>query len=87
MFSGAYVLGSVFKPNQLRLKNAKGLRFYLEQGTEDRITAIRFAREASETLTKKKASVKLVEYKGGHGFTMPDAEASLRNALEWLKAR
>ncbi|WP_145202179.1 hypothetical protein [Planctomycetes bacterium Poly30] len=83
-FRGAYVLASVFKANQLDLKHANGRRFWLEQGTSDAVTAIRYAREARETLEKKGAEVQLVEFDGGHGFAMPDAQDSLETALNWL---
>lgn len=83
-FRGAYVLGSVFHPQRLKLKRAKGLRFYLEQGVEDKTTVIRFARDAAKALEKQKATVKLVEFDGGHGFAMPDPAGALGRALAWL---
>lgn len=86
-FRGAYVLGSVFKPKQLDVARAKGKRFVLEQGRGDKITPIRFAEQANEILTKRGAAVKLVPFDGGHGFAMPDAHASLKEALRWLTSQ
>lgn len=83
-FSGAYVLASVFKPDQLDMRRARGKRFVLEQGRADRVTPFRFAEKAAKDLKKKGAKTKLVEFEGGHGFAMPNANRSLREALAWL---
>ena len=83
-FKGAYVLASVFKPNELNLKHAKGRRFWLEQGAKDMVTRLSFAQDAAETLEKHGAALNLVEFDGGHGFAMPDAFKSLEDALAWL---
>lgn len=83
-FAGAYVLASVFKPRQLDVKHAEGKRFVLEQGVTDKVTPIRFAREAQKALEKNGAEVRFVEFQGGHGFAMPDPAKSLREALDWL---
>ncbi len=85
-FAGAYVLASVFKPNDMkqRLKLAKGKRVYLEQGRADTVTALRFAQDAKQTLAKHGAETTLVPFDGGHGFAMPDAKKSLADALAWL---
>ena len=83
-FAGAYVLASVFKPEQLDLKRAKGRRFFLEQGRSDRVTALRFAEEAERALARNGAAVRLEAFDGGHGFAMDDPQRSLARALEWL---
>lgn len=83
-FAGAYVLASVFKPDQLDTRRAKGRRFFLEQGRRDRVTPPRFAEAAADELEKRGGETELVLFDGGHGFAMPDAEESLRRALAWL---
>ncbi|WP_145064191.1 hypothetical protein [Engelhardtia mirabilis] len=83
-FAGAYVLSSVFKPEQLDLRRASDRRFFLEQGRSDTVTAFRFAQEAATTLADAGAAVRLAPFDGGHGFAMPDPAASLERALAWL---
>lgn len=85
-FAGAYVLASVFKPEQLDLKRAKGRRFFLEQGRSDRVTALHFAETAERKLRDKGATVRLEAFDGGHGFAMSDPHRSLARALDWLAA-
>ncbi len=83
-FAGAYVLGGIFEPKPSTYKYAKGKRFYLEQGEQDRITHYRFAEEAEKTLTGHGAATKLVPFPGGHGFVMPNPAQCLAKALQWL---
>jgi len=83
-YDGYYVLASVFKRDDLRLSAARGRRFYLQQGTEDRVTPLRWAEEAAETLKKSGAVVKLDVYQGGHGFGQPNPFGAVRAALDWL---
>jgi RNA polymerase sigma factor (sigma-70 family) len=86
-FAGYYVLASVFRPDWLPpLDGARGKRFYLQQGTTDRVTAIHWARTAKQMLEKHGAQVQLESFEGGHGFAMPDVYGSFRQALRWLEA-
>lgn len=83
-FDGALVVCSVFKPDQYQLKHAKGQRFYLLQGQEDKVTPLRFAEKAQEMLKKKGAKVHLEIHEGGHGFGMQDPLGRLKAGFQWL---
>lgn len=86
-YDGFVILSSVFKPEQIaKLSNAKGKRFYLLQGTEDKVTKLSWAKEAEKALLAEGAKVETNWFEGGHAFAMNDpigtlgaAFASLRN--------
>ncbi len=83
-FAGAYVLSSVFRPKELTLKHAKGKRFVLEQGRQDKVTPFRFAEAANTQLSESGAAVHFVPFDGGHGFSMPNSMQCLERALQFL---
>jgi predicted esterase len=85
-FAGAYILASVFKPETLDLRRAAGRRFFLEQGRDDAVTALRFAVDADQRLRDRGAEVRLEVFDGGHGFAMEDPATSFARALDWLSA-
>ena len=81
---GAYVHASVFKPQRLDLDRAENKRFFLRQGTSDRITPLHWAKSAERKLSKNGARVELDVYEGGHGWGLPDAGARIAEALSWI---
>ncbi len=83
-YDGYYIQSSVFKPEQLDLKLAKGKKFYLQQGTEDKITELSHAKRAEKELKKNGAVVTLDVFRGGHGFAMENQFESVRKGLDWL---
>jgi predicted esterase len=84
--TGAFMAMSVFQPPLLpKLDGAKGKAFYLLQSPDDQVTLFSHAQKAQEELAAKGAKVKLVEYPGGHGWTMPDRMASIRDGIAWLE--
>lgn len=83
-YDGYYILSSVFKPEQLEMKFAKGKKFYLHQGSEDQVTALHFAKRAEKDLKKNGAVVTLEVFQGGHGFAMENPFESVRKGLDWL---
>jgi predicted esterase len=86
-FAGYYILASVFRPETLPpLEGARNKRFYLQQGTADRVTAFHWAQAAKQKLAANGARVNLESFDGGHGFAMPDVYRSFRRALRWLEA-
>lgn len=85
---GAFVAMSVFKPvNYTGLQGAKGKRLYLYQSPDDKITAMRWAKDAESKLKDAGATVQLVEYAGGHGFQSGDVFGDLRKGFDWLIQR
>jgi RNA polymerase sigma factor (sigma-70 family) len=86
--AGYYILASVFNPQWLPpLSGARGKRFYLQQGRSDRVTALRFAQKAQQTLSTNGARVKLDAFAGGHAFDMADVAECFQRALAWLEAQ
>ena len=79
--------GSVFFKQQLTLTNAKGKRFYLQQGKLDKVTALHWAEKAEKELKQNGAKVKLDIYNGGHGFAMPNVFQSIKTGLKWLLSK
>ena len=76
---------SVFKPNELPpLENAKGRLFAIQHSPEDRICPFRMAKEAEERLTEHGATVKFMEYPGGHGWS-GNVYGRIRENLDWLQ--
>ena len=76
---------SVFWKSKLSdLKKAKGHPYFLDHSRDDRTCPFRFAEEARDTLRKHGASVKMVTYKGGHGWH-GDAFGRIRGGIEWLE--
>ena len=84
--SGAVLAMSVFKPNYLpNLKNAKNRRFYILHSQEDRICPYWMATNARTQLEENGAHVKMVDYKGGHGWH-GDVFGDLSRGLKWAQA-
>jgi RNA polymerase sigma factor (sigma-70 family) len=82
-----YVLCSIFRRQGLPpLSAAKGKRFYLQHGLEDRLIPVRQAERAEKELSAAGARVHLETFEGGHGFAMGDVYPSVRRALRWLTA-
>jgi predicted esterase len=66
---GWYIAMSVFLPDDLpSLAGAKGLPYFLDHSPEDETCLFSDAEKAKESLEKAGARVKLVTYKGGHGW-------------------
>ncbi|MBI4578521.1 MAG: hypothetical protein HY718_02395 [Planctomycetes bacterium] len=80
---GSFIAMSVFKPERLKLANAKGQAYYLLHSPQDQVCPIRFARAAAATLKQRGASVKLDEYEGGHGWH-GDVFGEIKTGLQWL---
>lgn len=88
IIKGAFVWGSVFKPEHFPgLEAAKGKRFFLYQSPDDEITAIDYARDAYRHLSAAGAAVKLCEYEGGHSFLpLPKHLPTVATGFAWLGA-
>lgn len=85
--AAAFVLMSVFKPEQLPdLAAAKGRRYYLLQSPDDKITKFEFAEKARDALRGAGAEVKLQSYAGGHGFR-GDVWGMVRGGVKWMDDR
>ena len=66
---GWYIAMSVFHPDELpSLSGAKGLPYFLDHSPEDDRCPFADAEKAKASLEKAGARVKLVTYKGGHGW-------------------
>lgn len=82
--SGAFVIMSVFHPQQYSpAENAKGRAFYILHSPDDFI-AMRFPEQAVQTLTAAGASATLQTYDGGHGWH-GDVFGMIRHGIEWLE--
>lgn len=83
--TGSLIAMSVFKPDTLPdLAAAKGHPYYLYHSPADRVCPYRMATQAEKALTKAGATVKLVEYDGGHGWR-GDVFADIRAGVRWLE--
>jgi predicted esterase len=82
--TGSFVAMSVFHPQELpSLQAAKGKPYYIYHSPMDFIPFAQ-AEAARDALKKAGASVELVSYNGGHGWTgetMPD----IRKGITWLE--
>lgn len=83
--TGAFIAMSIFKPQQVSaIENARGRAFYLLQSKDDRVTPIRFAELAEETLGAAGASVRLERYDGGHGWR-GNVWKMIGDGIQWLE--
>jgi predicted esterase len=82
---GWYVAMSVFHPDELpSLSAAKGLPYLLDHSPEDATCPFADAEKAEEALKKAGARVKLVTYRGGHGWH-GDLWKRMTDGLAWLE--
>jgi len=58
----------------------------LLQSPQDQVTKYFFARAAKTQLERNGATVKLVDYEGGHGW-QGDVFGNIRGGVEWLEAQ
>jgi|GEM_PF-978107 len=84
--TGSFVAMSVWQPDNLPpVANAKSRPFYIYHSPDDRVCAIRLAREAQKALSGAGAIVRFVEYPGGHGWTSGNIYPDIRAGIEWLE--
>ena len=86
-FRGFYMLSSPFKTGQLpALTRAKGRRYLIQQSKDDKLAPYFQAAAAEELLRKQAAVVKLVVYKGQHGYKFSDSPwEQVARAIAWLE--
>lgn len=84
LFVASYIAMSVFMENGLQLSRAKGRAFFLDHSPEDERCKFTEAERAKEKLTKEGATVELVTYKGGHGWS-DDPMARLKKGVAWME--
>ena len=81
---GSYVAMSVYRPQwHPPVANAKDRLFLLDHSPEDRVCKYQHAEQAKRELSEAGANVRLVTYKGGHGWRGPIYER-VRDGLSWL---
>jgi predicted esterase len=81
---GSYVAMSVYRPQwHPPVANAKGRLFLLDHSPEDRICRYHYAKQAKRELSEAGATVRLVTYKGGHGWHGRVYDR-VREGLSWL---
>ncbi len=83
-FAASYIAMSVFKEGGLQLSRAKGRAFFLDHSPEDTTCKFSEAERAKEKLTKEGATVELVTYKGGHGWS-DEPMARLKKGIAWME--
>ena len=84
--TGSFIAMSVFKPDQLPpLGSAKGHRYFILHSPQDFIP-IKMATKAEDLLTANGATVKLQEYRGGHGWR-DDPFGKMRMGIAWLSSQ
>jgi len=82
--TGSYIAMSVFHPGNLPpLANAKGRLFLLDHSPDDRVCKFLFAERAKRELSEAGATVRLVTYKGGHGWH-GSMYTRVRDGISWL---
>ena len=82
--TGSYIAQSVFWPTNLPpLKAARGHAYFLDHSPEDEVCLFRHALQARDALKAAGARVKLVTYKGGHGWK-GDVWGRIRQGIAWL---
>jgi predicted esterase len=86
LVTGSYVAQSVFFESQLAapLKFAPGQAFFLDHSPTDETCRFSMAKLAQEKLTKSGATVELVTYKGGHGWS-DEPYLRMKKGFEWLE--
>lgn len=83
--TGSYIAMSVFEPDGLgNLEHAAGHTYFIDHSPDDRVCPFRMAEDASEILSEHGAKVKLVTYKGGHGWR-GDVYGRIRKGIRWLE--
>jgi predicted esterase len=83
--TGSFIAMSVFKPDFLPpLKGAKGHAYFLYHSPDDRVCPFRMAEQAAKNLEQNGATVKLLTYKGGHGWRGPLYD-HIREGVQWLQ--
>jgi predicted esterase len=82
---GWYISMSVFQPDKLpSLAEAKGVPYFLDHSPEDETCPFADAEKAKASLEKAGARVKLVSYKGGHGWH-DNPYKRMADGVAWLE--
>ncbi len=88
-FKGYYVLSSVFKIDQLpSLSLAKGKKYYIQHGLEDKICPLWMAKKAVFQLGENGAVTELDLFQGPHGYPFKDGYPDwdrIKAAFTWLE--
>lgn len=86
---GSIIAMSRFIPSRMPdLKAARGKNYFLYHSPDDQICPFADAELAKKTLTAQGANVKLVTYKGGHGWVPYTYYCDhIREGILWLKER
>ncbi|HZO90450.1 MAG TPA: hypothetical protein VFB38_19140 [Chthonomonadaceae bacterium] len=86
-FKGFYILASAFKSTQLPpLARARHRRYFLQHSKDDKVSPYWMASAAQKLLSQQGASVKLVPYKGNHGYDFADdIWKQMGEAISWLE--
>ena len=83
--TGSYIAMSVFKPNQLEtLEQAARHAYLIEHSPEDKVCPFWMAERAYKSLKENGAKVRLIKYKGGHGWR-GDVYGRIRKGIRWLE--
>jgi poly(3-hydroxybutyrate) depolymerase len=83
--TGVYVAMAVFHPREIPpLKAAKDRAFFIDHSPEDETCPFKDAETARDSLKKAGATVELVTYKGGHGWT-DDPYARMKKGIRFLE--
>lgn len=82
--TGSLVAMSVFKPEQLPLRRAKGHAYFLYHSPDDRVCPYWMAERAAKELKRHGAAVQLKAYAGGHGWR-GNLYNDIREGIEWLE--
>jgi predicted esterase len=87
-FRGFYILSSPFKTAQLPpLTRAKGRRYLIQQSKDDKAAPFFQAAAAEDLLRKQAAVVKLMVYKGEHGYKFAEKPwEQVADAITWLES-
>jgi len=82
--TGSYIAMSVFRPRWLPpLDAAKGRFYLLDHSPEDMVCRFSYAKQAEQDLATAGATVRLVTYRGGHGWR-GDLYGRVRGGIAWL---
>jgi hypothetical protein len=82
--SRAYIAMSVFRQlSRAQQQAAKGARILLDQSPDDRVTKFEYAERAQQQLGECGAAVRLMTYRGGHGW-LDAPQARLHEGRRWL---
>lgn len=85
---GSIIAMSRFFPQRLgKLDEARGKNYFLYHSPEDQICPFSEAQLAEKTLAEHGAKVKLVSYKGGHGWVPNTYYCDhIKEGIEWLRS-